>query len=74
MKGSNFELDEELCRAQLSRGSKTNSRLNRRQRLQAYASYRLGPKRARRNKTQVVLYRLDETPSIQIALLKYPGE
>lgn len=73
MKGGNFELDEELRRAQLNRGSKrTHVRIvvsvDKPTRVLAWSKMDM------EKQAQVALWRLDETPSIQIALLKYPGE
>jgi len=73
MKGSNFELDEELCRAQLSRGRKrTHVRIV----VSVYKPTRvIGLVQNGHGETNTgCLCRLDETPSIQTASLKYPGE
>ena len=74
MKGGNFELDEEPRRAQLNMGSKrTHVRIvvsvDKPTRVIGLVQNGHGE-----TNTGCPVYRLDETPSIQIASLKYPGE
>jgi hypothetical protein len=74
MKGGNFELDEELRRAQLNMGSeRTHVRIV----VSVYKPTRvigLVQNGHGETKHRLSCARLDETPSIQIASLKYPGE
>jgi len=72
MKGGNFELDEELLRAQLNMGSErthvwTVVNVDKPTRV-------IGLVQNGQGETNRFPARLDKTPLIQIASLKYPGE
>ena len=60
--------------AELSMGRNTNSRLNRRQVLQAYVGYWLDPKRTWRQERVTLSLWLDNLLLVQIASQRAPGE